>query len=144
MATHSNTLIWEIPWAEEPDKLQSMGLQRVGHDRVTKSTSPHNQYFVCSIKTVQLNSIYDVHFILCYCLWSPCHSKFWGTVVKILSKGSYVQHHCGVCISVFCNAPTFCLLPWILPYYYNVATRTCILLTFSWYNLICCFILSFW
>ena len=26
MATHSSTLIWKIPWAEEPDKLQSMGL----------------------------------------------------------------------------------------------------------------------
>ena len=29
MATHSNTLAWRIPWREEPDGLQSMGLQRV-------------------------------------------------------------------------------------------------------------------
>ena len=28
MATHSNILAWEIPWTEEPGKLQSMGLQR--------------------------------------------------------------------------------------------------------------------
>ena len=27
---------WEIPWTEEPGRLQSMGLQRVGHDLVTK------------------------------------------------------------------------------------------------------------
>ena len=27
MATHSNTLAWEIPWTEEPGRLQSMGLQ---------------------------------------------------------------------------------------------------------------------
>ena len=27
MATHSSTLAWEIPWTEEPGKLQSMGLQ---------------------------------------------------------------------------------------------------------------------
>ena len=32
MATHSGTLAWKIPWAEKPDRLQSMGLQRVGHD----------------------------------------------------------------------------------------------------------------
>ena len=27
MATHSNILAWKIPWAEEPDGLQSMELQ---------------------------------------------------------------------------------------------------------------------
>ena len=32
MATHSSILAWEIPWTEEPDGLQSMGSQRVGHD----------------------------------------------------------------------------------------------------------------
>ena len=32
MATHSSTLAWKIPWMEEPNRLQSMGLQRVGHD----------------------------------------------------------------------------------------------------------------
>ena len=32
MATHSSTLAWKIPWAEEPCKLQSMGLQRVRHE----------------------------------------------------------------------------------------------------------------
>ena len=30
MATHSSTLAWKIPWAEEPSRLQSMELQRVG------------------------------------------------------------------------------------------------------------------
>ena len=32
MATHSSILAWEIPWTEEPGGIQSMGLQRVGHD----------------------------------------------------------------------------------------------------------------
>ena len=32
MATHSSTLVWKIPWTEEPGRLQSMGSQRVGHD----------------------------------------------------------------------------------------------------------------
>ena len=32
MATHYGTLAWKIPWTEEPGRLQSRGLQRVGHD----------------------------------------------------------------------------------------------------------------
>ena len=30
MATHSSTLAWEIPWTEEPGRLQSMGSQKSG------------------------------------------------------------------------------------------------------------------
>ena len=32
MAILSGTIAWKIPWTEEPGRLQSMGLQRVGHD----------------------------------------------------------------------------------------------------------------
>ena len=32
MATHSSILAWKIPWTEESGGLQSMALQRVGHD----------------------------------------------------------------------------------------------------------------
>ena len=32
MATHSSILAWKIPWMEELGRLQSLGLQRVGHD----------------------------------------------------------------------------------------------------------------
>ena len=32
MATHSSVLAWRIPWTEEPGKLLSMELQRVGHN----------------------------------------------------------------------------------------------------------------
>ena len=32
MTIHSSTLAWKIPWMEEPDRLQSMGLQRVRHN----------------------------------------------------------------------------------------------------------------
>ena len=35
MGNHSSTLAWEIPWTEEPGRLQSMGSQRVGHDWAT-------------------------------------------------------------------------------------------------------------
>ena len=35
MATYSSTLAWKMPWTEEPGRLQSMGLQRVGHGGAT-------------------------------------------------------------------------------------------------------------
>ena len=38
MATHSSNLAWEIPRTEEPGGLQSLGSQRVRHDRATKLT----------------------------------------------------------------------------------------------------------
>ena len=32
MATHPSILAWRVPWTEEPGRLQSIGLHRVGHD----------------------------------------------------------------------------------------------------------------
>ena len=43
MATHFPGNAWEIPWTEELGGLQSMGLQRVGHDLTTKQ---EQQYFL--------------------------------------------------------------------------------------------------
>ena len=37
MATHSSIIAWRIPWTEESDRLQSMGLQRVRHNWETNS-----------------------------------------------------------------------------------------------------------
>ena len=36
MATHSSSFVWEIPWTEEPGRLQSVGSHRVRHDLLTK------------------------------------------------------------------------------------------------------------
>ena len=66
MATHSNILAWKIPWTEEPDSLQSMGLQRVGHDSVTEHNSTGHGYHtktfgaVEGISTLQLTSEMDL------------------------------------------------------------------------------------
>ena len=42
MATHSSIIAWRIPWTEEPRRLQSMGLQRGRHDRVTNNNTEHS------------------------------------------------------------------------------------------------------
>ena len=39
MVTHSSTLVWKIPWAEEPGRLQSLGPQRDATERL--STHSH-------------------------------------------------------------------------------------------------------
>ena len=40
LAIHSITIAWKIPWTEKPGRLQSMGLQRVGHDWATSLHLP--------------------------------------------------------------------------------------------------------
>ena len=45
MATYSSILIWKIPWIEEPGRLQSLGLLRVGHDWSDFSTRAYDLMF---------------------------------------------------------------------------------------------------
>ena len=52
MATLSSILVWEIPWTEEPDRLQSMGSKRVRHDLATKQQ--HIVYASAHMPVVQV------------------------------------------------------------------------------------------
>ena len=55
MATHSSTLAWKIPWMEEPGRLLSIGLQRVGRDWVTSlDLSCYNFLFIYNFTLVPL------------------------------------------------------------------------------------------
>ena len=44
MAAHSSIVAWKSPWTEEPGRLQSMGSQRVGHDRVIDNTVKYHKH----------------------------------------------------------------------------------------------------
>ena len=46
MATDSSILAWKIPWTEEPGGLESTGLQRVGHNLMTKQQQQQQQHNV--------------------------------------------------------------------------------------------------
>ena len=46
MATHSSILAWEIPWTEEPGRIQSMGLQKGRQDLLTKQQQQQHIYIV--------------------------------------------------------------------------------------------------
>ena len=62
MATHSSILAWRIPWTEEPGELQSMGLQRVGHNWVTKHTHTHTFSLLRTILTILDPLFLHIHF----------------------------------------------------------------------------------
>ena len=56
MITHSTILAWKIPWAEEPDGLQSMGSQRVKQDRLCLRTHAHTHTYNCIKKLLLQNN----------------------------------------------------------------------------------------
>jgi len=64
MATHSNILDWKIPWIEEPDGLQSMGLQRVRHNLAWACVHTHTDthiHTLCNFTVLLLK-----HFIISF------------------------------------------------------------------------------
>ena len=61
MAIHSRTIAWRIPWTEEPGRLQSTGLQRVGHDWTTSLTHSMNMFLCCSLNSSTLSWPHCVH-----------------------------------------------------------------------------------
>ena len=72
MVTHSSTLAWKIPWMEKLGRLQSMGLQRVGHDWVTSLRwRPHSN--LTSLKAL------SSHIVTLRIVASAC--EFWGNTI---------------------------------------------------------------
>ena len=95
MVTHSSTLAWKIPWMEEPGRLQSMGLRRVGHNWVTSLS------LLC-IGEGNGNPLQ------CSCLenprdggawWAAVYGVAWSrTQLKQLSSSSSRTHHFTICM----------------------------------------------
>ena len=99
MATHSSTLTWKILWTEEPGRLHSMGLQRVGHDSATslslacrwhhpygrkwrgtkepldenESEKPGLKFNIQKTKIIFTNFVCHIHPSNCKCLYVLCH-----------------------------------------------------------------------
>ena len=101
MATHSSNLTWEIPWTEEPGGLQSMGLERVGHDW----TCMHSMH--CPPKTVK-PELWPQKWAVRCCVLQQCHPAWRGQM-----QGHLEQKMCD-CPSRVCF-PSFlpiCLEGW--------------------------------
>ena len=84
MATHSRTLAWRIPWTKEPGRLQSMGLQRVGHDWAT-FTSLHIHCWGAALCIVG-----------CVCAQSHCRiiPSFSGLILPRVVTTKNVSRYC--------------------------------------------------
>ena len=115
MASHSSILAWRIPWTEEPDGLQSMGLQRVRHDWMTSPStttnsvtkvnegllSPFHSNIIISSTKAEYSLLISVDIFFPFrTVYSPFHiSK--GTWIVVLSfyyqnlkfKGQNQCHH---------------------------------------------------
>ena len=65
MAIHSSTLAWKIPWTEEPDRLQSMGSQRVRHNWATSLHFTHAH----KVRTHFCINLFNLLIIGSYCVY---------------------------------------------------------------------------
>ena len=113
MATHSSILARRVPWTEEPGRLQSMGLQRVGHDWVTNTFTVCIPWFpflsgpwklwkelFSLYECKQMTGIYI--FCLSVRISADCYTRgplwccSWGTSTHISKTGSS-NSHSGLC-----------------------------------------------
>ena len=94
MATHCSILVWDIPWTEEPARLQSTGSQTVGQNRATNTHTPlmgeelHESLFKSHMiipqehQFIYMNSVQSVSHHLNRNITSPYNAKinFKGTL----------------------------------------------------------------
>ena len=99
MATHSSILAWRIPWTEEPGRLQSMGLQKVGHDWMT------------SLLTFKFFNRQRHYF--CFVMWFVCYYfiNVTYTYTHTCVHAEWFSHVWPFCDLMECSPPDS-LCPW--------------------------------
>ena len=99
LATHCSTLAWKIPWNEEPGRLQSMGLQRVGHDW---ATSLH--FFTHGLKRREIRN--------------SNNTKVYTVKVNLILPCPGVSHLKGYTLSQYCPRSKIpCICKWSCIYH---------------------------
>ena len=92
MATHSSILAWKIPWTEEPDRLQSMGSQRVKNWPILCCFfSQEMLSYVCIY--VEIYIYMDVIYMIHMCIYFPLFIKFL-TLNSLCSTSKFEQEKC--------------------------------------------------
>ena len=125
MATHSSILAWKIPWTEGPGRLQSMGLQRVGHDWATELNWAECTQYILLWKLVKM--VYFILYIFCHNFknlivymenkWGKDNGRDRG----VLPEFSYQNHH-SLCVCQdtsqslsLCNCNVTSFIFWLDP-----------------------------
>ena len=85
VAPHSSALAWKIPRAEEPGRLQSMGLRRVGHDWATSLSGIRHGDSVFLYITLRLQLLQDNECVSWCCMARLCSSRCMRSVVFCVS-----------------------------------------------------------
>ena len=93
MATHSTILVWKIPWIEEPGELQSIGLQKVGHNWATNTLTFILVFLFCAF----LFLLFIFPFILCVV---SVFRRF-GFII-LLSHSNYVWMLASFLLKIIC------------------------------------------
>ena len=69
IATHSSILTWEIPWTDEPSRLETIGLQRVRHNLVTEHACTQvekgeqtRSFWGCGLENVAVRCHFQIYF----------------------------------------------------------------------------------
>ena len=142
MAVHSSTLAWKIPWTEEPDRLQSMGSQRVRHDWVTSlylSLWPlqNKVFYLMWILWPQLSCHFCLHEINIF--FYPFSFRL--CVSFALKQASYRQHIVGSCFFLIQPVILCVLIGAFSPLTFMVITDQYVFITIL--NLVFPFILYF-
>ena len=96
MATHSSILTWKIPWAEEPCRLQSMGLQRTEYDWACMHTHLGHFHILAILNNAAMNIKMHMSFQISVYICLGIHTEveflnhvvvlflvFWGTYILI-------------------------------------------------------------
>ena len=102
IATHSSILAWRIPWAEELGALQSMGLQRVGHDWASNTTITSALKYIISISEVVDISPGNLYFILQFIQPVISHEVLWTQLINRVEVYSLP-----ILLSQFWTSPLF-------------------------------------
>ena len=110
MATYSSILAWKILWTEEPHRLQSMGLQRVGHNwaaTLQKEKATHSSILFGLLISSFPNTICWRHclFSIAYS-WHPCQRSV-DHIHMNLFLGCLFCSIC-LCVSVTQSCLTLC------------------------------------
>ena len=108
MATHFSILAWRIPWTKEPDRLQSMGSQRVGHGWMTSLTYSLTKQFCFKEYTSTLDFL--------TLKGSAITSKNYPRYLQVQSPWPWITHkdlHCStVCVGKILEITQLCLNRW--------------------------------
>ena len=104
MATHSSTLAWKIPWAEEPGRLQSMGSLRVGQDWATSLS-------------LSLSSIGEGNGnpLQCSCLENPRgRGAWWAAIYGVAQSRTWLKQFSSSSSSLFLDLQIIGWWYWVL------------------------------